>query len=156
MAIQNIEAGQKDWVKVLNDNFTALDGSDIKVTDLTTSGVVMTNGFSQVDGAPNQLAWRVYESKSTGERLFTEVKGQVSASSYSGNSIKFAEIAGPSQPVLPFVIGGTGMASASNSVTGIFQVSLGWENNQLELYISGFRDGGGTLDGWLPFNLLYV
>lgn len=47
MAIQNIEAGQKDWVKALNDNFKMLDGSDIKVPDYTTKGVVLVNGFSQ-------------------------------------------------------------------------------------------------------------
>lgn len=155
----NIEfVPSRDWVKILDSNLKTLYGEDVYQSEWHTDGIVMLNGWANVNNSdePHKLQWRSLK-RQNGEVIYTEVTGLLGSSTWKGQKVDFAKIGGIPRPSRPSAVGAIMNSEVGQDNTGFAYVSIDWKDNCLVLSAEGSRFGqyGGALDGWRTFHLMY-
>lgn len=158
--LQTLIHGEPNWDTKVNDlidkfNEEVKNERLVILQDWTSDGVVLENGFNLPDDSDaGRISWRTI-GHSNGEVLFTDVSGVVITNNWKGGNTEFAKIGGAPIPPRQIPIGGSIVPYVNDANTGYAQITLGVSGNTTTMYMNGYRENNGNIDGWLRFRILY-
>lgn len=159
MAISEVVAG-RDWLQTINDNFKQ---TGLSWTDWTNPTITLMNGFTSVTQDKTSRVGYRYLQTADGRVLLTEISGTITKAGYKGENTVFAKIGGIIIPTRPNGYGG--VAASNGKPTGYVGFGVGTDSIEkdanggqigtINLNVQGYGNGGGNLDGWIQFYIMY-